>query len=1459
MVTLILLQRLDNGIGYLLENLFLSNPSLRRFFKKLIASLVIVSLLSMNGASCMRPGPEDEGIRGVPRALPFPADPAAGQVGDETPYVLLDDKDPLAKKSLEAGADPDSLALLEGGHKPPSPPSPTLESSLLSGPPGHKLNPQKRSFSLVSLLSYEPKTQRTDLLAQQGWTEDDLTRHSISPDTLAQLLQVEMTWRDAPRWMTVDHMTEKLLYYPLFDRVGISKTDAEKGWTLSPRTWVHGRSIPVRSERTRNYLLAVDGFRQGAEFVIFRGIHLVLSGLLVYQLQQFFNPPSTCLKSPPSLTQNLLSLFNLFQNSEDKGIQGIAHKLAGQTYLQWLLALPLIWGTVKAISNTTSGKPPASEEETRALIQQVSTHTSSFWNDNGRWVFPLHPLSSPLNKLERLLLWEGQASPETREAAFTAIHTLAKVGKGYTQMVALHSLARLAYSVHLKDIGHLAHEPPETQLQLLSMKTRALETLLETAKPVKEKKLASLLKAPGEALNALYSRYLLWTLGQSESRLDSLFLFAFKLAKGAVQVTLLKSIIDNFNEALKCPNTKGYTFAGPQPWVSDYSEQCFNQLVLTFNTFPGQPITDLTNQLGKYHFNSCGISLDLSNKALNGPQVAQILTAFQPYNITITDLNLSGNNLNTPNDFESLKPFLAPLRRLNLANNDIGGLNSAFGWTAIAVLGRTLPFAAHLTDLNLSSNAIESPGSNGTISLAHGLASLSRLKILDLSSNVIGQKDSQGAVALGQSLSSLINLLSLNLYGNFLGAIDPNGIIALAKGLTRLSQLTSLNIGFSRIGFTDDKGAMAKSFKSLFSLTSLDISGNTFRQESIGLLAESLRNLRQLRYFKFFPGDMTYDYLIVLNEALTWTQVKEPLIAFLDPQAITEYLESLPRDTTSIDLSKGRISVPSNQTMTALMQGLRGFTALTSLDLSSNFIEYAAAIILGQELPFLPTLMALDLSENGLEWPTSEGTVALGRALPYLTNLTSLDISSNQIGYFDNGRGSMAIAQGLRNLSRLSSLNLFGSLFGYYDSLDSVTLFQSLAESPYLQYLNLSVNMIDTTDSKATQALGKSLSSHPRLKVLDLSTNNIGSSDSQGTVALGEGISYLNQLSLLDLSYNYIGSTDDKGVKALLESLLPQMVHIDSLGLASMVNISWSEAANNLALFHQAQLKQACENEKCFGSSPQPAQLQASASLQRVVSSGTSSLIPPWPLRILSVPFQYGWPQGMKRLTTSLEPHPMLALSPSLQQSHLPTLYEAHTLPSSQSHSSFWNSAKAYFGFAAEEASTALVKGSEASKALALEEIDPLYEHEPTSTFYGPTLFLTSAWKGATCTFVPALVQDVLSARGVPKPLAKVAATLTHVGTVLYTTSSSATPVLMGASVSEGLAYVGVPAPIATALGSTTAVAMSLGSHCLGSNLSSLPTPTDMTIAVVGGYVGSYIALKAEQWLAGFWRGQKER
>ena len=129
--------------------------------------------------------------------------------------------------------------------------------------------PIHNHIETTDILSHED--QNRFLLKRQLYRFDIQGGTSLDESTSIQkLLQIETSWwRGSLRWANIDSLLQRLGYSLALRNDAVTQITDQKRMCSYP-VWLSGGAFPVESERTRKYILFIDGFRQGAEFIIFR-------------------------------------------------------------------------------------------------------------------------------------------------------------------------------------------------------------------------------------------------------------------------------------------------------------------------------------------------------------------------------------------------------------------------------------------------------------------------------------------------------------------------------------------------------------------------------------------------------------------------------------------------------------------------------------------------------------------------------------------------------------------------------------------------------------------------------------------------------------------------------------------------------------------------------------------------------------------------------------------------------------------------------------------------------------------------------------------------------------------------------------------------------------------------------------------------------------------------------------
>jgi Ran GTPase-activating protein (RanGAP) involved in mRNA processing and transport len=1022
--------------------------------------------------------------------------------------------------------------------------------------------------------------------------------------SLEKLWAIETSWRNTIRWASVDSILQRLVYLLSINRDGITSNDSQKKQHCLQPVWLSGGSFPLASEHNRKIVQFIDGLRQGTEFAIFRSIQIGLIALTLYHLY---------------VSPNLGSILQFYRTNDAATLMQDLFRTKDHL-LRFILCIPAVWGLVKGGWNLRNST--LSEEKIEKRLQEINCIKSGIYNDIFRWLLPLHPMNRQTSSLMKNVLWNPEISADNLQKIFTVLQNLALEDRGYTSIHALGYLMNLVHGMNMQDILRLvkvrAQEEKDERTAMLAdvfsinddmtanlihshlqLKAKALSVLQEAALLHKGRKI----KTSTEFVAALYAKYLLWYLGVPQSHSDNTFftslkgrslsgflnllLTFFKIGKLSLQAVIVKTGIDTlFSDPppIVC-------IPGVKPYANATSQECFYELVRTFNTLPGQPVDTLVGNLMQYYFPDCTVSLDFSKKTLQSETILyDVISALYDKNIMVKSLNLSNMITVIPKQIKNFFPFVRNIEVLDLSASEIFGMSECLDQNlqylsnlrtlnisnAYDPNGKTyflnstinnLQYLAELRSLGLAGCQIESDltveqilqsstklifldlsGCIGSDSNSiKGLQSLTALQFLDLSGNGFGYLDDNGTVAFGQSLRYLANLTSLNLYDNYIGSTSSKGVAAIGENLRYLTALKSLNFVDNQIGKTDSNGTVTlfKTLHYLTALTSLDLSANLIGYtDSAGMndFIAALSQLNQLEYINLRDNRFPFSTIQDINKALTHTKASPVPIQISSPADVIAYCQTLAPDVQTVNLS-GSLSNPNSTIMDSLMACLQTKNkTLTSIDFSSISLQEWSPFAEG--VRYLSRLISLSLAGNYIG--LSSSIAVLGENLHYLNALTSLDLSGNYIGYVNTVSDTIELAKGLQSLKALKFLNLADNNIecdvcdsGCYSdsSAGTVAVGNALRYLTALISLDLSGNNIGYVSSNGTVAIGQNLPYLTSLISLNLADGYIGWTDSNGTISIGQSLKHLKALTSLDLSDNEIAYNNPQGIVAIGDGL----------------------------------------------------------------------------------------------------------------------------------------------------------------------------------------------------------------------------------------------------------------------------------------------------------------------------------
>lgn len=239
----------------------------------------------------------------------------------------------------------------------------------------------------------------------------------------------------------------------------------------------------------------------------------------------------------------------------------------------------------------------------------------------------------------------------------------------------------------------------------------------------------------------------------------------------------------------------------------------------------------------------------------------------------LVSLNLAGNRLGTGQFFNTsvMIASMTQLKYLDISVNTIRDENATS-------LARPLSIITGLTHLNLSNNMITQ---TGAVSISTCLKKMSKLKSLDISNNEIND------FGIDYLLSSVTPYLqSLDISSNNYTHVES------IRNISLLTNLLDLKIRYNDtecVGSTE----LVSYFSNMFHLTSLDITGNSLRNNGLQYLIGVIKHFPNMRIVKLCCNSIGDQGVIGLVENiksmpslveldLSWNQIHNSVFAILE-------------------------------------------------------------------------------------------------------------------------------------------------------------------------------------------------------------------------------------------------------------------------------------------------------------------------------------------------------------------------------------------------------------------------------------------------------------------------------------------------------------------------------------------------------------------------------------------------
>lgn len=931
-------------------------------------------------------------------------------------------------------------------------------------------------------------------------------------------------------------------------------------------------------ESMMNKVIGARAFVQGALDFAHYGVKVSLFIALVFQ---------TIISIKDGDVTSFVEFFENFFSANENAMLGLLSALnssnsSNKAILTVLLG-PVLAGTANALIQTRQGALPKTSDELQEHIKYLEGYAKSRWTDIFRWLLPFHPIQRKLSDLKTLLTLDGEHfSVAEREAMVFVIKDALKRG-GLTEHAVMDLCMELVNSISFTDLDMVSD--PELVAQILKMKQDLLKILEDKAIDLKDAWHNGGLK---EIFLTLHAHYAKWALGDASNFRMRASMFTFQTGKVAVSLLLLKTVLKAIGEFAACPYRPGFNIAtgyGPMQFTID----CWNALVNVFNTFPGQPISDLISQIPNFPpQRDDNYILDLSGNGMNGTQVKELVTALVDHDWEITGLNLTANSFTTPFDIAELGEAFKKTPGLTMLDMSYNNMENVPVPNLTVNFAPLLPLLPSLEELYYVGNGQGTWSKDGTVALAQYLGQ--KLQVIDLGLNNVGANGGIEELAEGIGNSQLkvfriannplvvfnnnatvlmqklpASIVEADFYSCGLGLRNDDVLRALTERFPALVNLVNLNIGANGWGYNDPDSQQAmESFAQAAgnspTLQSLDIEYllNDARLALPALAAMPAHIKTDIPQINSVAAAIAYAQQIRQSGSKV-VDLSYQLIG-VAPEVLEALLQNLPTDITALKLGGNLLDSSAYSTnpvlcSTILATYLPHFTLLEELDLSVNVIvdmQQLAQAIQNSKLKII------NLAQNGVGLSVP-GCVAFGNALQSLEYLTELNLTDNLI----NDVCIRPLGAGLAN-TQISILNLSNNFFANVQPIA-----QGLTGKP-VTYLNLANNYLQSLPS--IEALVSCLTSiRSTLTYLDVSNNEIGQGPAGAEVA------------------------------QVFVDVLPSL-KLDFIGLAGLTNASYTAGAAAVTENINARLSSACTTQICRNTNPFQSSNTQSL-VQRVVSA----------------------------------------------------------------------------------------------------------------------------------------------------------------------------------------------------------------------------------------------------------------
>ena len=528
--------------------------------------------------------------------------------------------------------------------------------------------------------------------------------------------------------------------------------------------------------------------------------------------------------------------------------------------------------------------------------------------------------------------------------------------------------------------------------------------------------------------------------------------------------------------------------------------------------------------------------LNLSDNNLHSKVIlSKILSGLNPFNVTnfnishnyITDdaaddiacflskcpkleeLDISHNNLKSPDVMKICKTGISKLTSFNMSHNDLT-------IEAVDELAALLSLNAELQILEISYTDLQEVE---FIHIFKEMKILFHLSVLKISN---GNVNNKAADELASILCHNVSLKELDLSYNDLSTSD---VIKIFNGMKNINNLITLNISHNTI--TDEA---AEAIETVFShnnkIQSLDLSYNCFISEGFFKFFSRIRNITHLQKLSIGCNKITGNSAETIAVFLSHNLKLEELDLsnnFLQTTSAITIFEALKTIST---LKK--VYVHNNEITCKAADSIAAFlfqcTKLEEFDVSYNNLQTIGAMKIFAALKCISNLTKFNIAHNMI---TDEAIEYIAEVLFYNSKLRELNLSYNYINSICGLENHLTIFNFSRNTINKQTVNELSQFLSNNASLEELDLsytnlqtagglevFDGLNVSS-LTKLNICGNLIP---SHAAGRIAAFLSNNKQLKELDMSCNDLQES---GMITILNSVCISN-LTKLNISSNNI-------------------------------------------------------------------------------------------------------------------------------------------------------------------------------------------------------------------------------------------------------------------------------------------------------------------------------------------------